>query len=702
MPFVTPKLLTLSASLLTLAAVTPSASAENVFSFDAVVVSASKSAQKQSDADRTTKVVGQEEIKGKQIQSLDDLFQYTPGVTVAGANPRKDGNITIRGIGDNRVLITVDGVKQPKFVDSGGLKSSRHFIDTNTIKQVEIVPGPASSLHGSDALGGVVAYITKDPEDVMRKEGNGVGGNVASSYDSANKGFTNTLSIAGRKDTLEGMLIYTHGESNETKNKGEQGGFGASRELANPTDNKDDSLLAKVKIDTGKGQTLKLTGGHVKSNTHNKDFSGSNAGTNTYTDNKERNHLGGEYTLAREARWFDKMTTKLDSQQSKTQQLWNFTTGRVDYKYDESSLALTMDFSKTLDQGAHQHAISYGLNAEKTNFDQSRVSRGVNGRIVPEVDSKISSIYLQDQITIGETGLRVTPGLRHDRYSITPSVDALFLATNPSNRNPSAQKKNKTSYKLGATYDINPKQQVFGQFAQGFKTPELNDMYSSTNQPTYRTIPNIDLKPESSNSLELGYRFNGDKSDAEVVAFHNDYEDFIASEVISNAPPYTLGIHQFQNLQGVKIKGLEAKGSVKLSEKVKLRGAIAYAKGTQEQKGSSKPLDSVSPLHGTVGVGYDAPSARWGTELTVRAAKGKHASDIARATPFIPAGYGVADLTAYRKLGKNVRLDAGVFNLTDKKYWEWETARSLTSVGTGQARFTEAAQHVKVGLTWDF
>ncbi len=703
MPSATSKSLVLSCSLLTLATITTTASAEDVFSLDTVVVTASKSAQKQREADRTTTVINAQDIQSKQIQSVDDLFQYTPGVTVAGANPRKDGNINIRGMEGNRVLITVDGVKQPKHVDSGGMKSSRHFVDANTIKQVEIVPGPASSLHGSDALGGVVAFVTKDPKDVLRKEGNGVGGSLASRYDSGNKGTANTLSVAGRKDKLEGMLIYTHSESNETKNNGEVGGFGANRELPNPTDNKDDSVLGKVKVEVGNGQTVKLTGSHVKSRTDNKDLSGSTTGTNSYTDSKERQHLGAEYTLERENRLFDDMTLKLDSQQAKTRQLWDFTSSKTDYTYNEGTLALNADFTKKLNQGANQHQVSYGLSREDTNFDQSRISRGVDGRIVPEVDSKISSLYLQDQITIGKTGWRVTPGLRHDDYELAPKVDAAYLAASSTYPTPTGNKRRKTSYKLGATYDLNDKHQVFGQFAQGFKTPDVPQMYSHVANPSarYKQIPNPNLKPESSEGIELGYRFKGERGDVEIVAFNNAYEDFISNVTIGSELPTFATVGQNQNLQNVKIKGVEAKGSVDLTSNVTLRGAIAYAKGTQALNGSRQPVDSVSPLHGTLGVGYDAAS-QWGTELTVRAAQGKKASDVARTAPFIPAGYAVADLTAYRKLGKNVRVDAGVFNLTDKKYWEWETARSLPSTGGGQARHTEPARHVKVGLTWDF
>jgi hemoglobin/transferrin/lactoferrin receptor protein len=132
---------------------------------------------------------------------------------------------------------------------------------------------------------------------------------------------------------------------------------------------------------------------------------------------------------------------------------------------------------------------------------------------------------------------------------------------------------------------------------------------------------------------------------------------------------------------------------------VQVRGALAYAKGRSKKDGKTQALDSVAPLHGTVALAYDAPSKNWGSELALRAAAGKQVADVSKTSPFLAAGYGVLDATGYYQLGKNLRLDAGIFNLTDKQYWEWETARNLSAA---ERRNSEAARHVKVGLSYQF
>ena len=89
-------------------------------------------------------------------------MRYEPGFTV-GNQPARGGqsNYTIRGIGENRVLVLQDGLRIQDFPGT----YTRDFTDLDGVKRVEIVRGQAGVLYGSDALGGVINYILKDPAD---------------------------------------------------------------------------------------------------------------------------------------------------------------------------------------------------------------------------------------------------------------------------------------------------------------------------------------------------------------------------------------------------------------------------------------------------------------------------------------------------------------------------------------------------------
>ena len=65
--------------------------------------------------------------------------------------------------------VQTDGIAMPTSFNIGSFSNAnRNFTDLDTLKRVEIVRGPASSLYGSDALGGVVAFVTKDPADYLK------------------------------------------------------------------------------------------------------------------------------------------------------------------------------------------------------------------------------------------------------------------------------------------------------------------------------------------------------------------------------------------------------------------------------------------------------------------------------------------------------------------------------------------------------
>ena len=138
--------------------------------FDRVQVTATRTERAASDVAATVDVIDREQLDRKLVQDIRDLVRYEPGVSVTRSAARFGlGGFRIRGLDGNRVLIQTDGIALPKSFDIGSFaNANRNFTDLETLKRVEIVRGPASSLYGSDALGGVVAFVTKDPADYVK------------------------------------------------------------------------------------------------------------------------------------------------------------------------------------------------------------------------------------------------------------------------------------------------------------------------------------------------------------------------------------------------------------------------------------------------------------------------------------------------------------------------------------------------------
>ena len=129
-----------------------------------VTVTATKSLQATSEIPQTVTVVSEAEIEQRRPVSISESFERSPSVLSTDTNPFR-ARPMIRGLQSNRILITVDGerLNNPRFgADFVGVSPS--LVDTSQVKSVEVVAGSASSLYGSDAVGGTINIITKGPQ----------------------------------------------------------------------------------------------------------------------------------------------------------------------------------------------------------------------------------------------------------------------------------------------------------------------------------------------------------------------------------------------------------------------------------------------------------------------------------------------------------------------------------------------------------
>ena len=111
------------------------------------------------DTPATVTVITGEQLERQNATRPQDTIRYEPGISF-GIQPNRTGvtNFVIRGIGENRVRVQVDGIRLPDFPGSnaGAGTYTRDFVDLETVRHLEIVRGPDSALYGSDALGGVL------------------------------------------------------------------------------------------------------------------------------------------------------------------------------------------------------------------------------------------------------------------------------------------------------------------------------------------------------------------------------------------------------------------------------------------------------------------------------------------------------------------------------------------------------------------
>jgi hemoglobin/transferrin/lactoferrin receptor protein len=226
----------------------------------------------------------------------------------------------------------------------------------------------------------------------------------------------------------------------------------------------------------------------------------------------------------------------------------------------------------------------------------------------------------------------------------------------------------------------------------------------------YTSIPNPDLRPETSESFEAGARYVGDVFSLQLTAFRGDYDNFISQQVIRGAfTPQDPAIFQFVNFAGARIEGIEARAEMKLDNGITGRFAMAYADGdTFDAAGTRLPLDTIDPFNLVASLGYRDPQGRFGGELILTHNARKEAGELERAGDgtdlFVrPGASTILDLTAFVAVTDALKLRAGLFNLTNETYALWSDVRGLRVADAGILdAFTRPGRNLSVSASYRF
>jgi len=698
--------------------------------FDRLQVTATRTQRAIVDVPASVDVIDREQMDQELVHDLKDLLRYTPGVSVTGNSGRFSGigGIRIRGLDGNRVLIQTDGIPVADGFSFGSyLNANRNLVDMETLKRVEIVRGPASSLYGSDALGGVVAYVTKDPADYLAPGKDRYVG-LKFGYEGDWDGLFAGALVAFGGARWSGMAALSHRQGQESETQGDNRSTGATRTAPNPLSSDGRSLLSKLVYAPSANQRFKLT---VEGNEDYGRIDALSNVTAAILSQRGRDHqTRARVSLAHEIdQWdtpfADDLQWQLYRQDSESLQRTderrsNNTLRHNEHNFDQRLYGLQANLHKRVDQGRVVHDISYGLDLSWSDTQEKRdghtqnlrtgaISKTVGLETFPVRDFPVTEttkagLYLQDEMRLADGRVSLIPGVRVDYYRLSPELDAIFAGDNPG----VAAKKitdHNVSPKLGAIWRIDEAWSLYANYAHGFRAPPYNDVnIGFTNLVVgYTAIANPDLKPETSKGAELGLRYVGAAGYAGLGGYYNDYRDFIESYSFVGFNADGLMLYQSRNVDHVVIKGMEAKAGVDfgaLSARWagwSLHASAAYAHG--DNKTDAAPLNAIDPLRGVVGLAYDRDL--WGAQLvgTFVAKKQRPAS----ASYYTPPGYATLDLLAHWNFTPGARLNVGVFNLADRRYIDWNALPGATLAGsTVLDRYTGAGRNVSVSLALDW
>ncbi len=697
----------------------PSADSEPL---EEISVTATRQPTQVLDVPGVVSVTTRKQIDERQIRDAQDLVRYEPGINVprqtSGTDPFGNlGSFNIRGVSGNRVQIQVDGTRVQEQITDG----NRGFFDFPTLKAVEIQRGPGSVLWGADALGGVVSFRTLDPGDLLDGT-RPVAGRTETSFDSFNDRFSKTGMAAFQlTPELQAILILNQASYHEgklRKARADGGDWGCPRvpdaircDELNPLDGTSWNALSKFVWAPTDDQKVTLTGeifdstGKIQQ-LYDYGLQPTGAFNGEYErkqdQTRERLSLAHEWNVG--TTWLDQLRWQVSfSPQKRELNSDRFTrtalgVERRTYdllRYEEKFLQGDLQLTSVAETGPVSHRFTYGFQGDftKTNYERRTLVTDIaTGVTTPgavsgfaNAETMRADLYLQDEITLFGDRLKVTPGARWANYQIDPKGGVYTPI--PGFGDPEKQNSSRLIPQIGALYKLTDEYSVYGRYAEGFKMPTAQQLYTSSPGVAFNLIPAPNLKPESVKSYEAGLRAQYGASDYfqeawfSAGAFKADYANFIQN--FYNFPG--TNDYTYRNLSQVKIWGLEASGEVRLSDRWSVNGTLSWQRANQRaERGAAKtPFDGAIPLVGVLGVKWRDPALGLEIEGVGTFAQGvKRASSDGQDLPetlqiFKPGGYAVFDLfanwsppIAVSGSIRAVTFRGAILNMFDKRYFK--------------------------------
>lgn len=655
-------------------------------------------------------VITREDIDLLAPSTASDMLRDVPGMEFSGG-PRRTGETpSIRGLGGENVLILLDGARQ-SFISA---HDGRFFLDPEIIGTAEVVRGPASALYGSGAVGGVMAFETVDAEDLLR-ENETWGARVRAGYQSVNDDTFGSMTAFTRQGDLDALASFGLRQSGDIEL-----GSGASL----PSDDEINTGLVKL--------------GYEFTDAFSADISWQRFGNTAIEPNNGQGTLGtGDATLDQDVEkdvksetWrmgfaFNPVSDFIDTrltiyESTSSVDEFDATVPRTTLREIETT-GVSLRNAAHLNAGSFQTIFTLGADwYEDTQTGTDSAAIGGTRGGVPDGSSEFTGIFAQLETEIDQPlglpgSVILIPGIRYDEFESSSSLS------------PEASSDEAVSPRFALSYGPTEWLRIFASYSEAFRAPSINELYLdgthfAVPHPVLfdpmmgqfifvnnNFIPNPNLKPETSETVEVGFGFDfrslltkKDHLQGKLSYFESDVNDLInlsvdfAYDPTCFAPPFfpcSAGKTNSGNVSGAELEGIEAE--------ISYNSGPAYAgltfssiEGTDVITGADLGTLTPDRLSLDLGVKINNSRTRLGTRIQIagdferRDDDGMGGLTVAERRD----GYSVVDLYASWRpsFAKAVQINASIDNLFEEDY-----ERAFAGV-------SEPGRNFKLSATWQF
>jgi len=643
---------------------------------DQIVVTPGRQEQASGDAPAPITVFDRETIERIQPEKMADLFKAIPGVEIEGEGPFR-GIPVIRGLSSNRVLILVDGQRLNNAREStsfAGIQPA--LVNLSEVERIEVLRGPASVQYGSDAIGGVVNIITRQPN--LGAQDFKVSGDVAIEYGTISDSQAGRVSVTG---TGHGFSFYAGGSYEKVDDY--TAADGASDDSRYEDYVLEDNTVpnsgmeqtnfnAGLKFLTGRQGILRIDAEVVR--TQDVGFPGfdlETSGIEFTFPNFDRDKIGVAWNSGPVWGLSDiSLSTYYQGINKESASIFDFP-GYFSDSFTQSDIdSIGFNAQSIADLG--QHHLTFGIDFYDDNVEDTALSNTCFGPFclppstevaVPKSEQTGLGVYIQDGWTLSNQ-ITLQLGLRGDTFSFVSEDDPNYPGE-PFDVDDSA-----VSGNVGVTWSVTDHVNLTALVARGFRTPNLQERSFTgiaTNGEAF-ILQNPDLDSESSWNYEVGTKVRYDRYSGGLHIFYNDLTDFITLEFLGVIDP-DIGVElaQFANIEKATIWGAELDLEAILSNAWTAFGSVAYIEG--ENNITSEPLPSIPPLKVILGVRYQRSS--WWSEADLRFLDRQ--TRLSQDDPFFETGttgFTVYDLRGGYDFNFGLGVLIALENITDKLYNE--------------------------------
>ena len=605
-----------------------------------LVISANKFWEKKVDIPRQIELIQSKEITFLNQANTADLLQ-TQSLAYVQKSQAGGGSPILRGMEANRILLVIDGVRLNNAIFRGGHLQNVLRIDQNLLERTEVIYGPGSVMYGSDALGGVIHFVTKNPEFNSKLKGTtyyryASATNESTMHIQVQAGFKNWANLFGITTSSFGDIIQGKSRSTEIGNLGLRNYYQSRQNNIDlVVKNNDPSIQigsAYSQLDIFNKFIYKQNE-HVQ---HSFNLQLSRTGDVPRYDRLSelkndtpvfsvwnygpeiRNMLAYQLDHNLKRKWSDRFKIGASIQLIGESRITrNFNNINLNTRKENVQVySINADFYKQI----KRHEIRYGAeinynrvisNAEATDII-SNIKKPISTRY-PDGGSNMvySGIYMSHSFELNPK-LIFSEGIRLNSVQLQSRFkDKSFYSFLP---NETKQNNTALTGSIGLVYFMKPHSRIYLNSSTGFRAPNVDDLNKIFDSRSGKQliIPNEKLNPEKSWTSEIGYQFNL-KQKLQVSL--NAYYTFLNNAIIINNTKVNnqdsllydgklTKVYSYGNMQKAHIYGYGFQLVYQLINKIKVDASYQYTYG-RILSDSTMPMDHIPPVYGRFGISLD-------------------------------------------------------------------------------------------------